>query len=148
MKVARLKFNDEHQPYMEGNFGFYMSSGCGYHPIDFAPVKNITFHWSPEVGQDRYWAGGNRALAEVIAEQLKQDFINFVMSYEPDLPEPITRETQPAEGADIAFAALIQTDEVEEGRPVMGLIPVFMSEMGKKYEWVNEEHKIVRKINT
>jgi hypothetical protein len=28
----------------------------------------------------------------------------------------------------------------------MGLEPVFMSEMGKKYEWVNEEHKIVRKI--
>jgi hypothetical protein len=146
MKVARLKFNDGHQPYMEGNFGFYMSSGCGYHPIDFAPVKNITFQWSPEVGQDLLWAGGNRVLAEVIAEQLKQDFIEFIMSYEPELPEPITRETQPVEGADIAFAALIDTDEVEDGRRVMTIIPVFMSEMGKIYEWVNEEHKIVRKI--
>jgi hypothetical protein len=84
MSVSRLRFNDEHKPYMVGNFEFYMGNDVRFHPIDFAPVKYITFGWSPEVGQDMYWAGGNRELAEVIAEQLKQDFINFVMSYEPE----------------------------------------------------------------
>lgn len=146
MSVARLKMNDEHQPYMEGNFDFHIKSGCAYSPIDFAPIKNITFQWSPEVGQDLLWAGGNRVLAEVIAERLKQDFIEFIMSYEPDQPKPMTRVTQPTEGADIAFTAALQTDKVEYGIPVMTLQVIFMSEMGKIYEWVNEKQKIIRKI--
>jgi len=152
MKVARLKFNDEHQPYMEGNFGFYMSSGCGYHPVDFTPVKNITFHWSPEAGQDRYWAGGNRALAEVIAERLKQDFINFVMSYEPEpveMPLSIEHILNPPmkDGHLDCFVAMVMRGEIENGYPVVDAKVIFTDQIGKDYEWVNEEHKIVSKIN-
>jgi hypothetical protein len=153
MKVARLKFDDEHQPYMEGNFSFYASSGCGYSPVDFAPIKNITFQWSPEVGQDLYWAGGNRAMAEVIAERLKQDFIEFIMSYEPepiDMPISFEQLRNPPmkDGHLDCFPVMIDTGEVEDGLPVMDMKIVFSTDMGKKYEWVDEKHKIIKKINT
>jgi hypothetical protein len=160
MKAPLLKFSKEHMPSVEGNFEFEMGKTTYDHET-FTPIKPITFYWSAEMAQDIKWLDSKQKhygrredeLIEMLAEQLKQDFITYLKTY---VPEPVNAPISPERiissiqepkylHYDIVSAGVL-TGEVENGNPVVELSIIFADEIGTKYEWVDENHKLLKKI--
>ena len=82
-KTAIFKFNEKKEWELEGNFSF-TSDTCIIDPITFLPLKKTSFWFSPEMIQDiTYFQKDNKSeYIEMIAEQLKQDFIVFLNNYD------------------------------------------------------------------
>jgi hypothetical protein len=152
MKTPVLEFNEQHEPYIEGNFEFVMGKTT-YDHENFIPIKPVTFYWSAEMAQDIPWFDKEGELIEILAEKLKQDFIKFIQSYTPEpINAPITPERiisyiqNPQHLHYDMVSAGVLTGEVENGNPVVELSVVFADEIGTKYEWVDENYKLLKKI--
>lgn len=160
MKTPVLKIDEQRKISIEGNFEFVMGKTT-YDHENFTPIKPITFYWSAEMAQDIKWLDSKNTiytqredeLLEVLAEQLKQDFITFLKSY---VPEPVNAPLTPERiissindpqrlHYDIVTAGVL-TGEVENGNPIVELSVIFADEIGTKYEWVDENHKLLKKI--
>lgn len=76
-KIPILKFNENHEPYIDGNYKFELSNDAVF-TDDFIPSKEITFKWSVESMQDMYALQTDNELNEMFGEKLKQDFITFL----------------------------------------------------------------------
>ena len=76
MKHPTLKFDENHQPVIEGNFEFKVSPTFvseGY----MEPLTSISFLWNPEMSQDIEAFHNTKDIYEMIGEKLKQDFIKL-----------------------------------------------------------------------
>ena len=89
MKTAQIKLHDEtNQPIIDGNFKFKMSDKLSPYEgsitktdnpkislldNDYIPTKTIEFEWSMECPEGIE----DTIVIELLAERLKQDFINF-----------------------------------------------------------------------
>ena len=74
--VPQLKLQDG-KPIIEGNFEFSIGQPI-YNPANFMPTIDITFKWCPEVPIETQKAMEEDQYVELIAEKLKQDFIQYI----------------------------------------------------------------------
>ena len=77
MKHPKLKFNENHQPIIEGDFEFEVGPTiCD--PYSMEPLKKISFAWSVELAQDIEAFHNSKNIPEMLGEKLKQDFIKLM----------------------------------------------------------------------
>ena len=74
--VPQLKLQDG-KPVIEGKFEFSVVQPV-YNPANFMPTVDVTFKWCPEVSMETQRVMENGQYAELIAEKLKQDFIQYI----------------------------------------------------------------------
>jgi len=74
--VPQLKLQDG-KPFVEGNFEFSLGKPI-YNPANYIPTIDITFKWCPEVSIETQKVMKENQYPEVIAERLKQDFIEYL----------------------------------------------------------------------
>lgn len=145
--IQLIKNNNE-EPYVliKGNFNFELGK-TEYDPEHLMPLKPITFYWTPEMAQDIIKCTDESNVLELFAEKLKLDFITFVHKMTDQAPwatEPMSAEIP--ENAEILMAALLDTGLMEEGFKVVETAVIPAKLIGVKYEWVDEKHKILKKI--
>lgn len=87
MKYPELKFDENHEPIIEGNFEFEIAEKVVVDSTCFAPWKKISFAWSVEMQQDfeAFASDKNKEVYEAFGEQLKQDFIKLLTEKQPFL---------------------------------------------------------------
>jgi len=74
--TPQLKLQDG-KPVIEGSFEFSFGKPV-YNPANYMPTVDITFKWCPEVSMETQKAIKEEQYAELIAEKLKQDFIQYI----------------------------------------------------------------------
>jgi hypothetical protein len=74
--TPQLKIQDG-KPVIEGNFEFSFGKPS-YNPTNYMPTIDIIFKWCPEVSIETQKAMNEYQYAELIAERLKQDFIQCI----------------------------------------------------------------------
>lgn len=79
MKFAKIKLDEDKNfiPYIDGNFEFNIYENPIYDE-NLEPLKKIWFWWSVEQSQDIAALQKDNELFEMLAEQLKQDFLKFL----------------------------------------------------------------------
>jgi hypothetical protein len=73
--TPQLKLQDG-KPVVEGNFEFKLGKHL-YNPLTNMPTIDITFKWCPEVSMETQKAMKEDQYVELVAEKLKQDFIEY-----------------------------------------------------------------------
>jgi hypothetical protein len=74
--VPQLKLQNG-KPIIEGNFEFSLGQPM-YNPTTFMPTVDITFKWCPEITMETQLAIEKNQYVELVAEKLKQDFIDYI----------------------------------------------------------------------
>jgi len=84
MKTAKieLKLDGSLKPYISGNYEFEL--GKDIIIVDNSAVKEIKFNWCVEFPQNQLIKQQETQYFELLAEQLKQDFIKFLNSKSED----------------------------------------------------------------
>jgi len=77
-----VKFNPDNNfnPYINGNFEFNVSDVV-VDACNVSPLKCVSFWLSMETVQDVMVLQKNNEFFEILAEQLKKDFLNFLINY-------------------------------------------------------------------
>lgn len=65
------------KPVIEGDFNFKFGKPV-YNPLTYAPIIDITFKWCPEVSMEAQLVMKHGQSIELIAEKLKEDFIQHL----------------------------------------------------------------------
>ena len=79
--TPQLKLQDG-KPIIEGKFEFSFGISV-YNPVNYVPAIPITFKWCPEISMEAQLAIKENQYAELIAEKLKQDFIEHIKNLKP-----------------------------------------------------------------
>ena len=81
-RTAKVKFKQDKgfEPYIEGNYEFKISNEFTYSD-NFVPMKDVSFGWSIEIMQDISTLQKEEEAFEMLAEQLKNDFLVFLKNY-------------------------------------------------------------------
>jgi hypothetical protein len=140
-------------PYLEGDYKFTIDELVTYDREHLIPIKNISFPWCVEMQQDLSRLSQRDEFYEMLAEKLKQDFLKMIRAVPPiitDAPIPFEYLYNPPmkDGHIDAIFAMVETGEIEDGNPVVVSKVIYAPQMGVEYEWVNEEHKIIRPIKS